>query len=274
MRVPGNSVMPTIRALQTAMDKAATGKGVTPLPRNAKPEAQDPQVKISGQALAKQRLFDVIGTRVPAQQHFSARTHQDQQLLGDVYEWASEQGVELGYVDSLGRDLANYRRGLTSTATTTEAASEAKAGLKQAPTSRLNFREEAVVKRLLASDALKTTRLDAGFIQHATRHPNADRSPNQLEFMETVTNRFSAQADKAPPLGQKFSSRVGRPQSSASPRETATALPADGTAGTKRKPLTLESLRLERVQAAMSSLGVKSLSQLWDSLMAGTRFRR
>jgi hypothetical protein len=280
MRVPGNSVIPTIRALQTAMDKATTSKEVGSVSRELKPASQDPGVQISGRALVRQRLFDLIGTDeldAPRSAPLQAPslTPQDKQLLGDIYEWAREQGAELGYVDNLGRELAGYRSGAAAKAGVAAGASDGvQVDPKQKAASRLTTREEAAIKRMLTSDALKTTRLDAGFIRHATTHPQAGRSPYQLDFMEKVVERFSTSGDKPTPLGSIFSGPVGKSRTPALAGKPDAAAQTDTVSAAKRKPFTLESLREARVQGAMKALGVTSLSALWDNLLSGSRFRR
>lgn len=280
MRVPGNSVMSTIHTLQTAMDKATASKSASSASRELKPAPQDPQVQISGKALVRQRLFDLIGPDAPdvaqsAPLQAPSLTAHDKQLLGDIYEWAREQGAALSYVDNLGRELAGYRSGAVAKAGVAAGANDgAQVDPKQKAASRLTTREEAAIKRMLASDALKTTRLDAGFIRHATTHPQAGRSPYQLDFMEKVIDRFSANGDKALPLGSIFSGGVGTSRTSASAGKDEAAAQPNTDSAAKRKPFTLESLREARVQAAMKALGVSSLSALWDNLLSGSRFRR
>ncbi|RRV06895.1 hypothetical protein EGJ27_14165 [Pseudomonas sp. v388] len=269
--------MLTIRALQAAMDKTAARKAMACTSQQNAPAQQTREVQISGQALLKQRLFDFIcpetsdaaGNKLPPALPL---THQDTQLLGDIYEWARVQGAELGYVDSLGRELAGYRSGAAATPTV-QSGVAAGAPADPKATSRLTFREDAAVKRILAGEGLKSTRLDAGFIRHAIKHPPAGRSPYQLEFMERVIDRFSAKGDKAPPLGSMFTSGMGKSRTSLSPGDGGAASPVGETAS-RPKPLSLESLRLGRLQAAMRALGVSGLSQLWDNPLGGSRFRR
>lgn len=270
MRVPGDAPVQSFVARKALADKLSTrntaGSAASEGPPTARnDDAQRQPVSIGGRALLKQRLFDVLGTGVTApvrpgatQTGRHALTAADQQLLSDVYVWASEQGADLSHVDMLGRELASYRAGLPGTG---KGKPERASSPEQAPVARPASVENAVMKRILDSGALADTRLDPGFIRHMSAKAHGSSSALQLEFLEKVVNRFSVDGGKAQTLGSAFAPN-GKPASS-----------SESVTGAPRKPMTLESLRFERLGAAMNALGVRSLSGLWDSLLGRGRLR-
>ncbi|WP_397451807.1 hypothetical protein [Pseudomonas sp. NA-150] len=174
-------------------------------------------VSISGQALLRQRLWltndpnyrlprvaNVTPGVLNSSPMVNFLTVGDRQLLGKVYEFAQEQGADLGYVDSLGFDLADYR--------------EHDNGRYMAPHNKgtafdveghmmfysFTDKDAATAKRILASEALKTTELDHGFIRLSLDKDYGPMRYSDFEFMEQVINRFSAKGAEVPPLGAKF----------------------------------------------------------------------
>ncbi len=123
MRVVNQSIESRIGIMQLDKRNAQNSRLASAVISNGtpdKPSYQRSTVAISGEALLRQRLFHVtdpnrtlpvlgkvecgaLGSRV------DFLTRSDRQLLGDVYEWAQEQGADLKYVDDLGFRLASYR---------------------------------------------------------------------------------------------------------------------------------------------------------------------
>lgn len=271
MRVPSDAPVQSFVARKTLIDKLSS-RNAAGLPASQAPsaagadDAKRQPVSISGGALLKQRLSDVLSSG-PARPGVTqagrhALTAADQQLLSDVYVWASEQGADLKHVDTLGRELAKYRVDLQNA---NRGKSERPSDAAQAPVARAASAENATIKRLLDSGALAGTRLDPGFIRHMGERSRSGGSSLQLEFMEKVVNRFSVDGGRAQTLGAVFAAE-GKPASGVGATEPVNE-------GASRKPMTLESLRFARMGAAMKALGVRSLSGLWDSLVGRGRFR-
>ncbi|MDB6141833.1 MAG: hypothetical protein JWP80_877 [Pseudomonas sp.] len=179
-----------------------------------KPEILNSNVSISGQALLKQRIFDgaepryrpLSETNTPGSMYLRITdfvTREDCQLLSDIYEFAQEGGADLKYVDNLGFSLADYRsndngRNMGPHGSTLDAEG------RLISVSFLD-KDVATIQRILASDALKTTRLDQGFIRFKTDASYSATDFNRFEFMEQVINKFSAKGAGVPPLDARFS---------------------------------------------------------------------
>lgn len=158
---------------------------------------------ISGQTLLRQRLFfsapDVEPPMVTDKTRMNVSTpaalfltSDDRQLLGDVYEFAQAEGIDLVYADRLGHRLAKFRH--------------ADDGKLQLPHNRgkeydleghrrsytFTDANAAVAKRIRESPSLPTTRLDRGFIAFETDHDYSVLSHSHFGFLELVVNKFSA----------------------------------------------------------------------------------
>jgi hypothetical protein len=158
---------------------------------------------INGQTLLRQRLFfsapDVeppmvthraLMKGISPQAHFLSSD--DRQLLGDVYEFAQAEGIDLAYADRLGHALAHYR--------------DSDDGKIMLPHNRgkeydleghrrsYSFTDAnaAIAKRIRESPSLPTTRLDKGFIAFETDHDYSVLSHSHFGFLELVVNKFSA----------------------------------------------------------------------------------
>ena len=179
-----------------------------------------PEVTISGRGMVISRLFGgnestytgEVKTKTNNNAYSGALTPfltmQDRALLEEMYVYAAENGIDLKHVDALGGDLAGYRK---------HGKSATHEGLYDLEghqiTAELSATNKAAAERIAVSDALSTTRLDAGFIQseldtsgHAVNHAFLERmvevfstggSPDQA----TSANRgpiaaYSAEANK------------------------------------------------------------------------------
>lgn len=169
-------------------------------------------VVISGQTLLRQRLFfsapDVeppmadirVDQMAPKSAHYLKRD--DRLLLGEIYEFAQSENIDLEYVDRLGYRIACYR--------------ESEDGQRKGPHNRgmvfdleghmlsYSFTDEDTVaaKKVRESPALQTTRLDRGFIQNDTDKDYSSMFHSHFGFLELVVNRFSASSDLMPVDGR------------------------------------------------------------------------
>lgn len=186
------------------------------------PELPMTKVSISGQALMKQRVFDGAEPRhrplsvanTSASLFMNDNdflTRQDCQVLSDVYAFAQENNADLKFVDNLASSLANYRS--HNNGQRMGRHNDGTALDSEGHMVFYSFLDKDVVttQRILASEALKTTQLDQGFIRYTTNPDYSAISYNQFEFLEQVINKFSAKGDGVPPLDARFS-QYGYPE--------------------------------------------------------------
>lgn len=154
--------------------------------------------------------FNETTRKLPAANFLNA---QDRKMVASVFEYAQKQGADLGYVDQLAGALGNYRK-------TNNGEQMSMVDIATIPgrTKKYQFTDtdKATIQRILNSDAFKTTELDAGFIRHATDDKHAHINHTDFNFLEQVVSKFSAQGDKAEPMGNRFNRYSGprdsRPQ--------------------------------------------------------------
>ncbi|RML41081.1 hypothetical protein ALQ95_102556, partial [Pseudomonas syringae pv. ribicola] len=178
----------------------------------------------------------------------------DRRFLGNVYEWAQDQGADLTYVDALGLSLARYRENDDGRICVRANQGNVRDGEGYTIYQRFTDRDAATAERILKSEALKTTPLDQKFIGYITDNDYSALSHPDFEFLEQVINNFSVKGeDKQWPLSGDFSSytyiknnfiqtRSGekRKPDNDDIQETTPARPKT----TKPKEITLESLTL------------------------------
>lgn len=183
-----------------------------PSPELTSAKAIKSTVTISGEAHMKQRLFQgsdhtykqplkTTNLQSSTPTNVSFLTRSDRSFLGQVYEYAQEQGADLGFADELGRGLADYRANEKVVTPLGRGKTLDREG------HRVSFsftdKDAAIAKRVLASDAMKTTQLDHGFIRKAMDKDYGAKRDHNFEFMEKVVNKFSAKGDDSP-LGVMF----------------------------------------------------------------------
>ncbi|MEB0041308.1 MULTISPECIES: hypothetical protein [unclassified Pseudomonas] len=180
---------------------------------------QKSTVTISGEAHMRQRLFhsDNPSYRLPSKiLHPSALqsssepavnflTQGDRVVLSKIYKFAEEQGADLAYVDVLGYGLANYRASARFLSPLNNGQDLDSKG--HMLSYRFTDKDTATIKRVLASDAIKTTELDQGFIKFAMNKDYSVMNHHDFEFMEKVINKFSAKGDESP-LGARFATHT------------------------------------------------------------------
>lgn len=181
------------------------------------PKIEGEVVLISGEAHMRHRLFhsDDPNIRLPlktahplyssSEPNVNFLTQEDRTFLGLVYEYAQDQGADLGYADELARGLAHHRAMATFMAPHNR-------GEELDSEGHMLFysftdKDAVIAERILASDGMKTTRLDHGFIRKATDKDYGSISHHNFEFMEKVINKFCAESDDSP-LGGGFEKHV------------------------------------------------------------------
>jgi hypothetical protein len=185
---------------------------IAPTDENLVPPAPAASVAISGQTLLRQRLFcgppdveppmlDVERTPVVLQPVLCL-TKEDRLLLGEIYEFAQSEGVDLTYVDRLGHTLANYRgyddgRRLHSH-------NQGKEYDLEGHKVYYSFTDKDAItaERIRESSSLLTTRLDRGFIDFDTDKNRSSLRHSDFEFLELIVNRFSNSSESIPVKGR------------------------------------------------------------------------
>ncbi|WP_440830813.1 hypothetical protein ACTABV_03580 [Pseudomonas fragariae (ex Marin et al. 2024)] len=250
----------------------------------------DSAVTISGQALLKHRVFGVADSGRSAPMLGKAEcgmsmpeafflTRDDRRLLGDVYEWASAQGADLGYVDDLAFGLASYRE--KDDGRIWGRQNQGKTYDLEGHKVFYSFTEPhaATAKRITESDGLKTTRLDQGFVRFITDKDYGSIGHNNFEFMEKVINRFSTAGERDEQLGADFTTYKSQKSDYIRTLSKETYTPGEGDSretpsvkkATKPKEITLESLRNDMRETFLKAMGFKSLSSLFDMLFKDRR---
>ncbi|MEE4746230.1 hypothetical protein V2K54_11950 [Pseudomonas alliivorans] len=263
-------------------------------PISEKPATRMPSVSISGEALLRQRLFHitdpnravpVLGKADCGALHSRVEflTRDDRQLLGDVYEWAQEQGADLKYVDDLGLRLASYREADNGRMMVRENTGRSYDGEGHKLYLSFTDKDAASAKRILEGDALKTTRLDHGFVRFITDKDYGSINHNDFDFMEQVINRFSNGKDESQPLTPRFAkyeylkNNFVRTLSKEKYVDGKESVQEDqGTQSTakkttKPKPVTVESLRDDRRAALFKMMNVTSFKSLFALLFGNRR---
>ncbi|QXG36608.1 hypothetical protein [Pseudomonas viridiflava] len=259
-----------------------------------KPPVQRPTVSISGEALLRQRLFHITDPNraVPvlgkaecgtSRSRVEFLTRDDRQLLGEVYEWAREQGADLAYVDELGSRLAFYREKDDG-----RISARGNTGLDYNREGHKVYhsftdKDAASAQRILESGALKTTRLDHGFIRFITDKDYGAIYHNDFDFMEQVISRFSNGKDEPQPLTPRFAKyerlkdnyvktlskeKYGDDKDNVQ-NDQGTQSAAKKT--TKPKPVTVESLRDDMRAALFKAMNVTSFKSLFALLFGDKR---
>ncbi|EGH97412.1 hypothetical protein ALQ85_04649 [Pseudomonas syringae] len=214
MRVISSGIEALIAARQLD-EKIALKTTSTFADSSIRTNPQDSSVTISGEALLKQRVFGLTdpnrsapllgkaecGTSMP---EASFLTRDDRRLLGDIYEFARDQGADLSYVDDLAFGLASYRE--KDDGRIWARHNQGKTYDLEGHKVSYSFTDKnaETAKRIINGDALKSTRLDQGFVRFITDKDFGALGHNHFEFMEKVISQFSTTGDKSQQLGPDF----------------------------------------------------------------------
>ncbi|QQN25923.1 hypothetical protein [Pseudomonas syringae group genomosp. 3] len=290
MRVISSGIEALIAARQLD-EKIALKTTSTFADSSIRTNPQDSSVTISGEALLKQRVFGLTdpnrsapllgkaecGTSMP---EASFLTRDDRRLLGDIYEFARDQGADLSYVDDLAFGLASYRE--KDDGRIWARHNQGKTYDLEGHKVSYSFTDKnaETAKRIINGDALKSTRLDQGFVRFITDKDFGALGHNHFEFMEKVISQFSTTGDKSQQLGPDFAvyksqkgdhirtlSKEKYTLGEGDIRETTPAPPKT----TKPKEITLESLRDDMRKSFMKAMGVENFSSLFDVLFKNKR---
>ncbi|WP_062379957.1 hypothetical protein [Pseudomonas abietaniphila] len=211
------SAFPTSATSATSVALAKSPDDIRSAPSKSSTEIQAPDatpVSLSGKALLMSRLF-AGHLKEPAVSHPSTwllavdpmpfLTMDDRKLLGDVYQFASDEGADLAYVDDLACSIARYRLH-----------DNGRRILPQSP--GMNFdleghevtyfftdKNTATATRILQSDAFQTTRLDPAFLRHALDARYSALTYLNFEFVEQVVNKFSTSGTTVEDFDTRFS---------------------------------------------------------------------
>lgn len=208
---------PTAAAATTAQAKQLAAVAIITSPGDSS--------TISGHTLLMSRVMRAENPKVepPVIKEFNETTRklptahflttEDRITVAKVFEYAQQQGSDLGYVDQLAGALAQYRKSNNG-----EQMSMVDIATIPGRTKKYEFTstDKATIERILNSEAFKSTELDAGFIRHATDKNHAHVNHTDFNFLEQVVTKFSAQSDKAEAMGSRFNRYSGpkdyRPQ--------------------------------------------------------------
>lgn len=234
MRVPESQTNAAHQLLaQKAKQKSAAQESAKAAPQTQAQASTAPKFfaspgdssTISGRTLLMSRVMRAENPKVepPVIKEFNETTRklpaahflttEDRAMMGKVFEYAQKHGADLGYVDQLAGSLAQYRK-------SNDGQQMSMVDIATIPerTKKYEFTatDKTTIQRILNSEAFKTTELDAGFIRHATDDKYAQINHTDFNFLEKMVSKFSAQGDKAEPMGNRFNRYTGpkdyRPQ--------------------------------------------------------------
>jgi hypothetical protein len=213
---PGELIMRIENSPTITLSKQPTSTKVPSNdPKDEKPVSPAPAtfVAISGQTLLRQRLFcgpadveppmlDVERTPVVLQPLFCLNK-EDRLLLGEIYEFAQSEVIDLAYVDRLGHALANYRG--YDDGRRLHPHNQGKEYDLEGHRVSYSFTDKDAItaERIKASSSLLITRLDRGFIDFDTDKNRSSLRHSDFEFLELIVNRFSG-ADESIPVNGRF----------------------------------------------------------------------
>lgn len=173
---------------------------------------------ISGKTLLLSRVFRCLDPKIEPTviNEFNDTTRKspdaqfltttDRNLLGNVYEYAQQQNIDLGYVDQLAGVLGQFRKSKNG-----EQMSMVDIAVIPGRTKKYDYTDadKAIIKRIMDSEAFKSSHLDPDFIRHAVDSKYAHIRHTDFNFLEAVVNKFSADGEKTAPLGNRFSRFTG-----------------------------------------------------------------
>lgn len=135
-------------------------------------------------------------------------THDDRNLLADMYEFAQDQGADLKHVDRLAMDLGTYRKRNDGAAVTNFNNGGSYDLEGRVRTVSFTDEDAATVERIQSSGDISSTKLDKGFLNYILDPGYGFTHSSDFEFLEQMVSRFSTNGDDTTPLDPKFSTFV------------------------------------------------------------------
>lgn len=135
-------------------------------------------------------------------------TKQDRTLLAKMYAYAKEQGADLNHVDSLANRLGSYRQHNNGKSLNNFNNGHMYDTQGRQLTVSFTEKDAATASRILNGTAIQSTSVDRGFLRHIL-DPGYGALCNSvdLEFLEQMVTKFSAEGSEQSTLDGKFSSR-------------------------------------------------------------------
>lgn len=130
-------------------------------------------------------------------------TQKDRSLVSDMYAYVQQQGSDLTHVDTLAITLGTYRkfddgRGLSGF---NESQFDSEGHQLSSAYSASNT---VTTNRILNGDAIKSTRLDSGFLNYILQPTHSLSNLANVDFMEQMVTKFSEKGTDAMSLDSKF----------------------------------------------------------------------
>lgn len=179
-------------------------------------------VTLSGRSIMLSRLFRTQDTDSPpsvasasadlTRTHLSQNpvdflTKGDLSLVSDIYAYAKQNGADLTHVDTLAITLGTYRQFDNGKTLSGFNGSQFDSEGHQLSSS-YSPSDTATANRILNGDAIKSTRLDPGFLNYILQPTHALSNMASVDFMEGIVNRFSDRGAETMSLDSKFSAFV------------------------------------------------------------------
>jgi len=207
-----------IRPLEIGRQSAKPFDEAVQAPTRISTELSSTAVLINGQTLLRQRVFmsapdveppvitdkKLMHAILPVPQYL---TMADRQLLGEIYEFARSESIDLKYVDLYALTLADYR--YCDNGKLINPHNQGRMYDLEGHRLSYSFTDanEAHAQRIRNSPALESTRLDKGFIMFDTDKNYSAMRHDDFEFLELLVNRFSSSKDTIPVNG-RFNTHV------------------------------------------------------------------
>ncbi|WP_397451806.1 hypothetical protein [Pseudomonas sp. NA-150] len=209
---------PDVQLVEPLHMSNGTGNSVSePATKQVSAYRPGESVSISGRTLLMTRVFFSKNLNFEPEviKEFNFKTQtgscafflnkEDRQVLADMYEFAQEEGADLSYVDNLAFSLGRYRQSDNEKYKQPQSVG----GIYDIEGRKIFYdftdKDAATAKRILASESLKTSRLDQAFIRQKTNVQYGGLNHPNFEFMEAMIDKFSARGDKVSSLNGRFS---------------------------------------------------------------------
>jgi len=191
-------------------------------------QVQSTSVTLSGRSIMLSRLFHTqdADARPPVVTSSTGLTHdnlsqnpscflteKDRSLVSDMYAYAQQQGSDLTYVDTFAITLGTYRQfddgkrlgGFNESQFDSEG---------HQLSSGYDASDTATASQILNSDAIKSTRVDTGFLNYILQPTHSLSNMANIDFMKQMVIKFSDEGTEAMSLSPKFSTFSNRDSAS------------------------------------------------------------